>query len=147
MLLPITSIRPNSYTMSKLQRKLCYDKCVTFKDCTWYDYNIDTQHEWCDGYFSSLILLLLVLLGFRISWLTHCIVGRSNFERTPCALEVQGILQLWKTLPFLRGTPRQSPLANGIMYCTRYCLRTAVRAAANIQRYVKTACRALVSPR
>lgn len=84
------------------------------------------------------------LMGFRISRVTHCIAGRSNLERTPCAFEVQGILWLWKTWPFPRGTRGQTALVDGIMYCTRYCLRTALRAAASLQRYVKTPRRAPV---
>lgn len=40
-------------------------------------------------------------------------------------------------LPFPTGLPGQTVLVNGIMYCTRYCLRNALRAAANVQRYVK----------
>lgn len=84
------------------------------------------------------------LMGFRISRVAHCIVGRSNLERTPCAFEVQGILWLWKTSPFPRGTPGQAALVIGMMYCSRFCLRTALRAAAGLQRYVKTPRRAPV---
>lgn len=47
--------------------------------------------------------------------------------------------RLWKTFPFPRGAPGQTPPVHGIMYCTWHCLRTALRATANLQRYVKTA--------
>lgn len=98
-------------------------------------------------YIGDLYRLFMSFMGCRISRFTQCIVGRSNFERTPCAFEVQGILWLWKTLPFPRGTPGQTVLVNGIMYCTRYCLRTALRAAANVQRYVKAPRRVPMIPR
>lgn len=112
-----------------------------------YNDIIDINHEYCailKNVYRDLYLLLMSLMGFRISRVTHCIVGRSNLERTPCAFEVQGILRLWKTWPFPRGTRGQTALVDGIMYCTRYCLRTALRAAASLQRYVKTPRRAPV---
>lgn len=68
--------------------------------------------------------------------LAQCIVGRSDAERTPCAIEAKGMPWLWKACLVCRGIPGKTTAINGSMYCTRHCLRAALRVAANKQRYV-----------
>lgn len=146
MLLPVPSMRPNSYTMSKV-KKICMYKCLTLKALGTITILTQSMNDVMD----------ISVLWFCYCWsfwasvfsghALHC--GQVKFwEDAMCAWST-GYSPVVKDFerPFLRGTPGQSPLVNGIMYCTRYCLRTAVRAAANIQRYVKAVRRALVSPR
>lgn len=94
MLLPGTSIRPFSDSIFIHYKENIVPANGSVSDIASYTIRIVIQSM--DRGMDYLIPLLVSLLGSRSSRFTHCIVGRSNFERTPCAFELQGIVRLRK---------------------------------------------------